>query len=1032
MEHRARFQVRYLFIGVLVLFLTGVWSSTPAVFSVEAQLNPDNCTLTPDLLDGNGSSVGGAGASVSGSGASVSGSGASVSGSGASVSGSGASVSGSGASVSGSQQEIEALIASVIANEVDFINEVNFVTDIENAITHNPDTPVAIIIVDNQNHGDFVQDVIEQFDDAIPGNTNLTIERVLIGENDDYSLANAVAGLTAKINELEPGIQNFVIDLSFVIFPCADEVTYIDNDGNEQTYDFNFNAAVESIENDNTFEAVIPYLDCVIDNYDGTLTAHFSYFNPNSYPVTIPYNTDEEEGLFNFLSGGNLAQEQLEIATPQFFGVPNGGESPGFSQTYPNSAFQITWDAYLYEGYEPLEWTLIGETITVGYDAPLCDDDEEEEYYEEEDDVHISVNNILECVTQLGPDTYVAHFGFENESTLTGSSDIVPVTLEIGTETRLSGGGLSGHERAVITPFYFGVPEVISGRPGRSDFYPNSAFQVIFDGTDLVWTVEGSGTATANANSTPCLTDLGTGIGDFIKEDGGLTDNEVEQVIAKLVEEGGNSEDADVDAFQQLLRNLNRRSLNEPNFNAVAVASAGNYRQDFIAIGAGPGPSAPGKWESTIAVAGSFGGTPQQWENSQDGEVMVPAGGYKLSGTNNNYLLGTSFSVPIVVRTMVAYLRIPGSCTYVEIGGIVRPPVLNPGIYDNDPVVAGQPTPFNCVLEPVLEEEPEILGFELWDPHTDTKIRDLNHPTDTINLAETPRVTVVAVANGEATESVKFFLDGRSHRLENFVPYAFEGDRNGDLRRWNARAGHTYVIGARPYSEDGASGNSGDLKEITLTVVDNPDVTNEPPQVNAGPHRTITLGDSAILDGHVSDPTPTGTLNILWSKQSGPGDVAFGDDTNPDTTATFTEAGTYVLQLEATDGEFTSSDTVQVTVEEPGSGGPAVVGYQVWDTSSDSFVDGDFTGDITLNLADDPTIVAVVEGAVDKVVFKIDNRTVRTERVVPYVISGDRPNTGDVFNWNMTPGTYTVKITPVKDNVEGTSLEFEVTIVDNP
>ncbi len=93
---------------------------------------------------------------------------------------------------------------------------------------------------------------------------------------------------------------------------------------------------------------------------------------------------------------------------------------------------------------------------------------------------------------------------------------------------------------------------------------------------------------------------------------------------------------------------------------------------------------------------------------------------------------------------------------------------------------------------------------------------------------------------------------------------------------------------------------------------------NLPPSVDAGPDQTITLPDDAILDGTVSDdgiPDPPGAVTSSWSQVSGPGEVTFGDASALDTTASFSIAGSYVLRLTASDGEFTPSDEVIITVE---------------------------------------------------------------------------------------------------------------------
>ena len=100
-----------------------------------------------------------------------------------------------------------------------------------------------------------------------------------------------------------------------------------------------------------------------------------------------------------------------------------------------------------------------------------------------------------------------------------------------------------------------------------------------------------------------------------------------------------------------------------------------------------------------------------------------------------------------------------------------------------------------------------------------------------------------------------------------------------------------------------------------LTVTVHPQ--NQPPVVDAGPDQTIALPSSAILDGTVTDdgwPQPPAALTLSWIEVSGPGTVAFGDDTAADTAASFSISGTYVLQLTADDGQIAVSDRVTITV----------------------------------------------------------------------------------------------------------------------
>ena len=103
---------------------------------------------------------------------------------------------------------------------------------------------------------------------------------------------------------------------------------------------------------------------------------------------------------------------------------------------------------------------------------------------------------------------------------------------------------------------------------------------------------------------------------------------------------------------------------------------------------------------------------------------------------------------------------------------------------------------------------------------------------------------------------------------------------------------------------------------VTVTV-------DQPPQVNAGPDQTITLPVNAALAGIVTDdgsPDPPAAVTIVWSLVAGPATVSFGNVNAASTTASFSQAGTYILRLSADDGFLSASDDVTITVN-PASGG---------------------------------------------------------------------------------------------------------------
>jgi hypothetical protein len=86
-----------------------------------------------------------------------------------------------------------------------------------------------------------------------------------------------------------------------------------------------------------------------------------------------------------------------------------------------------------------------------------------------------------------------------------------------------------------------------------------------------------------------------------------------------------------------------------------------------------------------------------------------------------------------------------------------------------------------------------------------------------------------------------------------------------------------------------------------------------PPGANAGPDRTVAPGQPVTLAGSVNwIGLPT---TNRWRLYSGPGTATFGDATQTNTTVTFSQPGTYLLQLSADDGvHAVAYDAVVFTV----------------------------------------------------------------------------------------------------------------------
>jgi RHS repeat-associated protein len=90
---------------------------------------------------------------------------------------------------------------------------------------------------------------------------------------------------------------------------------------------------------------------------------------------------------------------------------------------------------------------------------------------------------------------------------------------------------------------------------------------------------------------------------------------------------------------------------------------------------------------------------------------------------------------------------------------------------------------------------------------------------------------------------------------------------------------------------------------------------NQPPSVAAGPGQTVLLSNGADLAGVVDDDGRPGTgLTQRWTQVTGPGWATFADATSPATHASFSQTGTYVLQLWASDGELASADKTTINI----------------------------------------------------------------------------------------------------------------------
>lgn len=93
---------------------------------------------------------------------------------------------------------------------------------------------------------------------------------------------------------------------------------------------------------------------------------------------------------------------------------------------------------------------------------------------------------------------------------------------------------------------------------------------------------------------------------------------------------------------------------------------------------------------------------------------------------------------------------------------------------------------------------------------------------------------------------------------------------------------------------------------------------NTAPVVHAGPNLTVRKTVAARLVGRVTDDgLPAGILRYRWSKVRGSGRVTWSARTSRRTSARFSQVGSYVLRLTASDGALAGSDRLTVKVIHP-------------------------------------------------------------------------------------------------------------------
>jgi lysophospholipase L1-like esterase len=117
---------------------------------------------------------------------------------------------------------------------------------------------------------------------------------------------------------------------------------------------------------------------------------------------------------------------------------------------------------------------------------------------------------------------------------------------------------------------------------------------------------------------------------------------------------------------------------------------------------------------------------------------------------------------------------------------------------------------------------------------------------------------------------------------------------------------------------------------------------NRAPVITAGPQATpgaVTLPGTVAVSVTASDADGD-ALTYAWSKTTGPGTVSFANPAAAGTTAAFSAAGSYTLQVTVSDGQASVGGSVNVSVSAPSGGGNELFTTH-FDSGSEQFVYSD-------------------------------------------------------------------------------------------
>ena len=306
---------------------------------------------------------------------------------------------------------------------------------------------------------------------------------------------------------------------------------------------------------------------------------------------------------------------------------------------------------------------------------------------------------------------------------------------------------------------------------------------------------------------------------------------------------------------------------------------------NLIAVGAVPA-SSPTQVEPFSSQGPTFDGRLKPDLVATDGVAVTGAGGFPTP------FFGTSASAPHAAAIAALLLEANPSLTFEQVRNALTSTAIDLGTSGPDPVAGhGRIDAFAALNSLVGPPPPTTVSL-------------------TIDFAGSGTGKVVATSEPLASIATVFNDATLDYPSGTFV--TLTATPTGLPPNTSSFAG---------WSGGGCSGSGTCMvtlsgSNVTVTGTFEMGIPNNTaPTVNAGPGQTVTLPKTAMLDGTVTDDgLPSGNVTTTWAKVSGSGTVTFTNLNAVDTTATFSQAGTYVLRLTANDGLLQAFDDLTITV----------------------------------------------------------------------------------------------------------------------